>query len=132
MIGLEGFSAITFSDLPVVSAWPDKQDAQGRPLAKSSTGLRFYLRDHGPFVVTNPERRDGLERSLDSVLLPVDTYGLTQQGAEQLAMQVRRALCGSGGRRPGRWRLFSQVSQLLEDGGTCRVSQQFVSTQYVP
>ena len=132
MTGLEGFSVITFTELAVVSAWPDKRDPQGRPLAKTGTGLRYYLRDVGPFAVTNPERRDGLERSLDSVILPVDTYALTQQDAETLAVQVRRALCGSGGRRPGRWRFFSQVSQLLEDGASCRVSQQFVSTQYVP
>lgn len=123
---------LTQQQLKQAWSWPKETGPDGRPRPGTPQGIRHYLAAHGPVAVTYPVTTTGLEHGLDAHLLQVDVLGRDEAEARAAARQVRVALCGQGGRRPGAWRFGGAQAEVLSDDTSVRLILTFTRTTYEP
>lgn len=117
-------------------AWPDRRDPPepgetlGRPSPGTLQGLEFYLRDHGAACLLSPPGQTPLERGTDLWTLQADVLASSEAQARAAGRQLRAALCGQAGRRPGRWQFAGADLQLMEDDRAARLVMTYTTTHY--
>lgn len=132
MIPTLPLKTLTQQELKQAWQWPRDLTPDGRPKSGSPQGLSYYLAAHGPVAVTYPATTTGLERGLDQHTQQIDVIGRDETEARAAARQVRNALCGQAGRRPGRWRFEGMQPEILSDDTSVRLILTFSATNYEP